>query len=842
MHNHPKHPFICRILEILDSSVVPTSKTLFDAAVGKLAHSMESYKDNEDAGKCLIWYVSQRAGTFHSYLDHHKHMFNIRTWTFMDLHREELAAFAEENEHLNYHNVDMFSAATFINNYLLRLSIDENSYESPIYMYIRIASQLYSPQNSTSATPTAETDALTVVKRTVIEMATKMYVQSSPTLFNSGLKKHQLSSCFLIQIDDNLEDILGTGIKEAGIVSSSGGGIGINLSSIRHSEIGFQGESNGVVPYGHVVDSLIEYANQSGKRKGAATAFLDIWHIDVVPFINATNKVKTTAKDLYRTLKISLWTRDLFFKRVKKGQKWTMFCPAKAKQLLFLYGEEFEKAYINTERDAFAQDAEAKFLLEVAKLTGKASDRIAYIDARRKAIKYEQIDADELMTLIISNQINTGGPYLCHGDAINAKSNHKNIGSINSSNLCLEIMEATPIIDGERSIASCNLASLNLSAYADAEKHTYDYTLLGDMTAACVRNLNAVIDSSYYPLGPKGKIAKLNNSSRPIGIGVSGLSDAFAIMDIIPESNEMYDINHRIFACIYFNALCESINMAITDGKYEYFEGSPISAGQLQFDMWGVKPLAPSEWSQKSVTLSDGFIIEPTWEGVKGAIRRYGIRNSLLVALMPTASSSQSIRNAETTEYHQSNIYSRNVQGGRFTICNRWMIKDLEKHGLWSNDLAEFIILCQGSVKHIDKWFLATNTSTPADVISHIQSKYRTQFEISQKSFIRMERDRGAYVDQSQSFNIYLKDPTINTLKAIHLYSHSIGNKVGMYYLRTAPPSMSAEYGISERVKGIYNNIMDQMGYDRSMSGNVREIPSAPIAVDSGESGCSMCE
>jgi len=790
------------------------------ASIKRLAYDLSSYDNQIVAGQCLIWLIN--GGSFSDYLELHRHLFNTRVENFFDVYRNRLDVWCNDNHNLNYVNRDFFSASTMIRNYLLRIGPDEKeTYETPLFMFLRVATQLHAPN-------------IDKVLEVTLEMVKGYYIQSSPTLFNSGLKKHQLASCFLLRIEDDLEDILGTGVKDAGIISACGGGLGIGINNVRHSQIGYHGMSNGVVPLAHVYDRLVEYANQSGKRKGAGTAFLSIWHVDIQEFIASTNNYNISARDRFESLNTCIWMHNIFFERVKSKSDWTLFCPATVPSLKSIYGKDFEKEYLRLEK----LGEEHQITLESLK-----NNKVEYHKFKRNCIVFKKVPAMVLFEKIIDLQIKSGMPYLCNGDNINSKSNHSNIGPIDSSNLCLEIMEATPKIDDERSIASCNLASLNLSIYV--KDGVYDYESLSRMTRSCITNLNAVIDNNYYPLN---KVEKLNHVSRPVGLGVSGLTDAFAQMHINPGSKESFKMNKMIFACIYFNSILESIKLAIQSSPYRLFKGSPMSEGKFQFDLWRQnpgsskdydplddEPIDPSEWGQKEFSLPNGHIIEPNWDALRDAMVKFGVRNSLMIALMPTASSSQTLRNAETTEYHQSNIYSRNVQGGRFAVLNRWMVADFGD--LWSSKLADFIIMCGGSLKFIYEWFADHHPNMSEDMkekILNIKELYKTQFEVSQKMLIKMERQRGIYVDQSQSFNLYMESPTINSMKAAHMYSAGMGNKTQMYYLRSKPPSQAMGYGLDEEVKSYYLGLMTKLGYDVSKSGKVERVQEVPT--------CSACE
>ena len=860
----------------VDVDTLINDRAIFNAAAKRLSMDLSSYNNSEIAGKCLIWNISRRC-SLDTYLAIYKNKLNDKVYKFLHANRSDLNIYLNENDHLNYYNIDMFSATTIISNYLMKISPSSEPMESPMLMFLRVATQLHN------------THSLSRVKEVCTELGMRYYIPSSPTLFNSGLKQHQLASCFLFPIKDELKSILCKGIGDVGIVSSMGGGAGVGITSIRHSGIGDRGSSSGVVPMSKVTDKLIEYTDQSGRRKGAATSFLAIWHIDIMEFIEAKSNHNSSHDETFTSLNTCLWTNDLFFRRVKEKRKWTVFCPAKAKTLLGKYGFEFEAEYERLEIEA-AQSLEA--LNKHKKYIEDNGDRLLNSDSvdgysemykklvvlEKQYIEHKVLDATKVMNHIINVQISGGMPYLCHGDSVNAKSNHKNIGPINQSNLCLEIMEAAP----DDTIASCNLSSMNLVAFANRQTHQYDFNKLAHCVRSSVDNLNAVIDTNYYPLDERdnegnvtkeGNISSLNYKSRPIGLGCSGFSDAMQCLDILPESDEEIAMNKKIFACMYYNALLKSVDMAIERGSsYHYFdkghfesyvdssvvkdkngdiilheinvaehEGSPFSNGLLQFDLWkerarvmkdqGIlnekvykteddEPLSPEEWGQLPYTLVNGHTVQPSWDNVKEVIMKYGILNSLLLALMPTASSAQAIRNAETTEYHQANIYTRKVQSGSHTVVNRWMAQELEELGLWDSSVANFIILCGGSVKWLHRYYSDHSDVYPTfdkdteDIVVRLMDKYKTQFEIKQKHVIKMSRQRGIYIDQSQSFNLYIADPTYKDLRLAHVYGNDIGNKVGMYYLRALPPSKSGSFGMEETIQRYYSNLKDEIEGD----------------------------
>lgn len=858
----------------------------------RISQDLSKLEHQEIAGKSIIWNISRNCTDVDSYLKLCSHRLTTDVKQFIINNEDTIDEFSREYDHLNYYNRDYFSASTIINNYLLRSSVNEPALESPVFMYLRIGIQLYSP----------DIDRVLMFAK---DMGYQHYIPSSPTFFNSGLEKHQLASCFLLPIEDKLEDILKTGVWYAGMISSLSGGLGIGLSNIRHSQIGDFGMSDGIIPACKVFDKLVLYANQSGRRKGSATGFLRSHHIDLMDFIQSTDNFNISHENRLTAMNTCIWMSKLFFKRVRDDKMWTLFCPAKSKALNGVYGVDFEIQYAILEEKAaesLKSLNDVKVKLEESRNAhhdnpDDISLRDQYLDVMNKHtviardhIVHKTVRARDVLDKIIELQQRCGMPYICHGDAINMKSNHKNMGSINNSNLCLEIMEYA----GEGEIASCNLGSLNLASFVNEEG--FDFDLLALQTKRAVESLDKVIDRNYYPLGDDGPIAPLNKRVRPIGLGVSGLADAFAMLDMKYESDDASLLNKKIFACMYFNSLIKSVELAIENGEYETFrtgsyecyyntiesgmefhvlDGSPLYNGMFQFDLWkedyriekdlgyhegldeelmNVKEIEPTEWGHVEVEIAGTNEVVKTWEDLRRVVMKYGVRNSLLMALMPTASSAQSVRNAESTEAHQTNIYSRNVQSGHFTVMNRWMVGDLEDVKLWDKNTASFIMLCNGSLKWIDNYFDDHSDKYPSwnDVgvrnrIKFLKDKYKTQFEISQKYCMTMARDRGIYIDQSQSLNIYFEHPTFDKLRACHLYGNRLGLKTGQYYLRAGSVTNPGSFAMAESSRIYYNELLKKKGIDTSVSGYKDETVSSSISNDnnsSNDSGdyCMMCQ
>ena len=584
--------------------------------------------------------------------------------------------------------------------------------ETPQYMFMRVAIGIHGHDISR-------------VKETYDLMSRKYFTHATPTLFNAGTKRPQMSSCFLLATkDDSIEGIYDT-LKECAQISKWSGGIGLHISNIRANGTrikGTNGVADGIVPMLRVFNNTARYVNQGGgKRKGSFAVYLEPWHADVMEFLELRlNQGDEEAR--CRDLFTALWIPDLFMQKVQNDEDWFLMCPDESPGLQDVYGEEFNELY----RMYVAQ---GKF---------------------KKSVK-----ARHVWDAILKSQIETGTPYMCYKDSVNKKSNQKNIGVIKSSNLCVEIMEvSTP-----EETAVCNLASLCLPAFLkENEKMTapdgshpylFDFDKLAHVTHVVTRNLNRVIDRTYYPTEAA---RKSNMRHRPIGIGVQGLADVFQMLGLPFDSQGARELNTHIFRHIYFAALSMSCKIAKEEGPYETFRGSPASQGVLQFDLWGIE--------------------QPIFDGLKEGIKECGLRNSLLVAPMPTASTSQIMGNNECFEPYTTNIYLRRTLAGEFVMVNKHLVKDLQAINKWDSDTKTEIIRHGGSVQTLD-------------IPDKLKQVYRTVWEISQKSLIDMSADRGPFVDQSQSLNIFMEDPTVAKLSSMHVYAWKKGLKTGMYYLRT---------------------------------------------------------
>merc|ERR1712050_636736 len=556
-------------------------------------------------------------------------------------------------------------------------------------------------------------------------MSQRKFTHASPTLFNAGTPIPQMSSCFLLTMkDDSIEGIYDT-LKQCALISKCAGGIGVAISNVRAKGSyvrGTNGYSNGLVPMLRNFNETARYVDQGGgKRKGSFAMYLEPWHADVFDFLELKKnhgKEEQRARDLF----YALWIPDLFMRRVKEDKEWTLFCPNEAydeetgKGLMDVYGEEFEKMYVRLESEKKG----------------------------RKVVK-----AQQLWFRILESQMETGTPYMLYKDHANRKSNQQNLGTIHCSNLCTEIMEFT----SAEEVAVCNLASISLPAFVSEDGTSYDFRGLYDVVKVATRNLNRVIDRNYYPV-PEAR--RSNMAHRPVGLGVQGLADAFLLMRLPFESEGAQKLNVDIFETIYFAACEASCDLATLEGPYETFAGSPASQGKLQFDLWNCTPQS-GRWD---------------WATLKARIVKHGLRNSLLVAPMPTASTAQILGNNESFEPYTQNLYVRRTLSGEFVSVNRHLLRDLIERGLWTEDLRMQLIAHNGSVQQLD---------LPHD----LKELYKTVWEIKQRRVLDMAADRGAYIDQSQSLNIHMTDATTAKLSSMHFHGWQLGLKTGMYYLRT---------------------------------------------------------
>ena len=612
----------------------------------------------------------------------------------------------------DYH-FDFFGFKTLEKSYLLK--VHGKIVERPQHLFMRVALGIH--KNDIDAA--IETYNL---------MSEKWFIHATPTLFNSGTPKPQMSSCFLLSMkDDSIPGIYDT-LKNCALISQSAGGIGLNIHNIRATGSyikGTNGTSNGIIPMLRVFNDTARYVDQGGgKRKGAFSVYLEPWHADVFEFLDLRKnhgKEEMRARDLF----LALWVCDLFMKRVEADGQWSLFCPNECRNLHTTHGAEFEELYERYEKE------------------GKA----------RKTIP-----ARDLWNAILEAQIETGTPYMLYKDAANTKSNQQNLGTIRCSNLCTEIIEYSD----DKETAVCNLASLSLPRFVEGKKFNFDKLL--EVTMIITRNLNKIIDNNYYPLE---ETKRSNLRHRPIGIGVQGLADVFMLLGLPFESDMAKLLNKNIFETIYYAAMVASKDLAKKDGAYETFAGSPLSKGLFQFDLWNVKP-------------SDRY----DWEALRAEVKEHGVRNSLLLAPMPTASTSQILGNNECFEPYTSNIYNRRVLSGEFVVVNKHLLKDLVSLGLWNDSMKQRIVAANGSVQNIH------------EISAELKEIYKTVWEIKQRNVIDMAADRGAFICQSQSLNLFVEQPNFAKLSSMHFYTWKKGLKTGMYYLRTKAASDAVKFTV----------------------------------------------
>ncbi len=654
---------------------------------------------------------------------------------------------------------DYFGFKTLEKSYLLR--IDGKVIERPQHMYMRVAIGIHK-------------NDLESVINTYNLMTERWFTHATPTLFNAGTPKPQMSSCFLLAMkDDSIDGIYDT-LKQTARISQSAGGIGLAIHNVRATGTyigGTNGTSNGIVPMLKVFNDTARYVDQGGgKRKGAFAIYLEPWHADVFEFLDLRKnhgKEEMRARDLF----YALWVPDLFMKRVEANEEWSLFCPHEAPGLHECFGKEFEELYHQYESE------------------GRA----------RKTIK-----AQELWFAILEAQIETGTPYLLYKDAANSKSNQQNLGTIKCSNLCTEIMEYT----SPDEVAVCNLASLALPRFVTEGQ--FDFGKLYEITYQVTKNLNCIIDNNFYPVE---EARNSNLRHRPVGLGVQGLADVFILMRLPFESGLAAVLNKNIFETIYFAAMTASKDLAKEQGAYETFKGSPLSKGLFQFDLWGVKPTDRHDW-----------------EKLREEVKQFGVRNSLLVAPMPTASTSQVLGNNECFEPYTSNIYTRRVLSGEFIIVNKHLLKDLINMGLWNNSMKDNIIRANGSVQHIEE--------IPAEV----RELYKTVWEIKQRNLIDMAADRGAFICQSQSLNLFVDNPTTAKLTSMHFYAWKKGLKTGMYYLRTQAATKAVQFTVEKQGGKTLEPVVPKL--DPVQNNDISGVePSSPEggASCSMEDGCVSC-
>ena len=668
---------------------------------------------------------------------------------------------------------DFFGFKTLERSYLLKLN--GKIVERPQHMLMRVSIGMH-------------LDDIDSALETYELMSKRFFTHATPTLFNSGTPKPQMSSCFLLTMkEDSIDGIYDT-LKQTAKISQSAGGIGLSIHNVRATGsyiAGTNGTSNGIVPMLRVFNDTARYVDQGGgKRKGSFAIYVEPWHADIFDFLELKKnhgKEEMRARDLF----YAMWTPDLFMKRVEEDSHWTLMCPNECPELYNLYGEEFDELYIKYE-----------------------SERRG-----RKTIK-----ARELWEKILESQIETGTPYMLYKDSANRKSNQKNLGTIRSSNLCTEILEYT----SSDEVAVCNLASIALPMFV--KNGGFDHKALFDVTVRVTKNLNRVIDRNYYPV----KEAENSNfRHRPVGLGVQGLADTFIMLRLPFTSDKAKELNQDIFETLYFAAVTASVEEAKNDGVYKTYKGSPISKGEFQHNLWGIK--------------DDELSGRWDWSGLRKKVKKHGVRNSLLVAPMPTASTSQILGNNECFEPYTSNIYTRRVLSGEFIVVNKHLLEDLVQLGLWNEEMKQELMRNNGSIQNIE--------NIPKD----IKELYRTVWEMSMKDIIDMSRHRGYFIDQSQSLNLFMEGATMAKLTSMHFYGWKSGLKTGMYYLRTKSAVDAIKFTLDNKSKENTSKVeVDKISKAIQSNGESNPIPVEPVspqelkqmlskAKDSEDDDCLMC-
>lgn len=617
---------------------------------------------------------------------------------------------------------DYFGIKTLLKSYLLK--IGSEYVERPQDMIMRVAIGIHG-------------EDMERVKETYDCMSNKYFTHATPTLFNAGTNHPQLSSCYLMEIEDDSISGIYNSLADCAQISKWAGGIGMHVHKLRAtgSDIrNSKGSCTGIVPSLRVFNATSRYVNQGGKRPGSIAIYLAVDHPDIFKLLEL-RKNHGDEEERCRDLFYGVWVSDLFMERVKNNEKWSLFCPSKIRDSLQdMYGDAYTEAYLRLERDGL------------------------YV---------KQVDAQQLWFAICNAQIETGTPYILYKDAINKKSNQKNVGVIKSSNLCTEIVEYTSPTE----IAVCNLASIGLPMFVDVSTKTFDFAKLHEIVKIVTVNLNKVIDVNFYPVE---KARRSNMRHRPIGIGIQGLADVYMMLGLPFDSIEAATLNEHIFETMYHGALEQSMELAKIHGPYDTFAGSPASSGCLQFDMW------------EEAVSNDRY----DWDAMKNNIRTYGLRNSLLLAPMPTASTSQILGNNECFEPYTSNIYLRRTLAGEFVVVNKHLVRDLLASGLWSSKMKDDIIRHHGSIQNIP------------EIPSPLKALYKTSWELKQKVLIDQAATRGKFICQSQSMNLFVAEPTIKLLSSMHFYAWSMGLKTGIYYLRTKPASNPIQVSISPLTGG----------------------------------------
>lgn len=913
-----------RAVEIAEKIFHSNDQKMFNASVRAILENIFNYDDMCLAGRLLIYEVVRAVPNVKTYMILNRSRLAPRMIEFMTTHLPALEILVKNAEYYNYDNHDFFSANTLCKTFLFKASANHKPTETPVLKNLRVAIETWLDGDRSTPWRTP----LQVVSEYFDELNHSMHTPASPTIFNAGTEKPQMASCFLGDVEDDLDSMMNLW-KIMGTISRHNGAFGFSVNRIRHSAIAGTGQSSGVIGYLRANDRVVEYVDQGGKRKGAAAAYLNPWHIDVEDFIKAVDNF-TSHEMRFHNLNNAVWMHDLLYERIYNDEEWTLFCPKTVKTLQDKYGQEFEDEYIKLEtlaieREGLLAVAEARYLDLRHRLEEDSNLEEEHLEAYnafqtalKNRIVYKKVMAKDIMKLICDIQLKSGKPYVMNGDRCNYKSNHKNLGAINNSNLCAEIVEYSD----SKTIASCNLSSLNLPKFvtrrfnhkfstslngedsltvSDAEimaelRESYNFNLLGKMTRSVVRNLNQIIDKNYYPLS-ESEIKKPNFDTRPLGIGVQGLDDAFKVLDITYMSREAMILNKMIFACMYYNAILQSVELAKVDGEYPLYRtgsyqrwddttksyvtmtGSPMSNGQFQFDLWQEEylmdfhrgrirapydpkdniPINPSEWGQAQDFPAgiDAFTeqpnIEHSWDWLREQMMIHGVRNSLLLAIMPTATTAQILRNAEGIEAHQSNFYSRQVLSGNYTVVNRHLYSDLKEIGLFTKRFTEAIFDNRGSLLGLTDLVKKYPDMCPSEALIDVngqsqlkpelesrlrflEDKYRGMFEIKMTHYLQMARQRGIYICQTQSTNAYMVNPPLEHRMAYHAIAHALHLKTCQYYLRNSVETVDSGFN-----KTITSLAQERIGQDGEIVMKQLENPSEIIPVCRMEEGCVSC-
>ncbi len=691
-------------------------------------------------------------------------------YNFCMIHRHTLNTIIDPQKGLDW-IFDIFAVETLARGYLSRIK-DEKSVshlaETPQQLYLRIATFLWFPQNNIEM---LNDDTLQKIKQCYVDLSTGKISPPSPLQFNAGMKRPQLASCFLLSVEDSMQS-LSKNWHDSAIISQNNGGIGTCLDSVRHSEIGNHGWSQGITPWVKIINEVLSTVNQSGKRKGSGAMYLTDWHRDIFEFVDLKNpigKEELRARDLFYGIMVS----DLFMQRVADDGMWSMFCPAKSGGLEKTYGKVFEEKYTALKKKGLNGDFPHTF---------------------------KQVRARDLWLHIIRSQITTGMPYIIYKDAVNRKSNQKHLGTLRLSNLCTEIVE---YVDKDN-IASCNLSSIPVSAFVKTDNKTnkkyFDFEELGEVTRRAIRNLGQVINRNYYP-DDIPQIKYTNFRNRPIGIGIQDLAGCFALLDICWDSDEAKELNEGIARTMYYHGMDENVKMAEEYGAHETFPGSPASHGLFQFDLWDLE-----EAEKRAKTTKTGvfnfddkpyFLLKDHKDHRFAVLRErmmhHGLYFSLLFAQMPTASSAHIRGNNESVEPYTQLLFSRTVLSGQFVICVPHLVRDLEAIGMWNNDILKHLFAHQGSIQT----FPIDELEEPIkNRMQYLKKKYRTAFELSQRITADLYLDRARYQCQSSSNNLFMKNPTATSVSAYHFYMWRGGAKTGMYYLRQTAGSDPLNFSV----------------------------------------------